>query len=56
MAGVGAGAGPEAIRIETGDGLANPHPNKTGAAVQLCSAVKGYPDVPRYCLREVRSI
>ena len=52
------GAGPESKRNETGDGLANPPPNTTGAALQLCNAVKGYPDVPRYCtqLRAVRSI
>ena len=43
------GAGPESKRNETGDGLANPLPNTTGAAVRLCNAVKGYPDVPRYC-------
>ena len=51
-------AGPEAKRNETGDGLANPLPNTTRAAVRLCNAVKGYPDVPRYCtqLRAVRSI
>ena len=57
-AGAGAGAGPEAIRNETGDRLTNPLPNTTGAAVRLCNAVKGYPDVPRYCtqLRAVRSI
>ena len=44
----GAGAGSEAIRNETGDGLTTPLPNRTGAAVRLCNALKGYPDVPRY--------
>ena len=54
----GAGAGSEAIRNETGDGLTNPLPNRTGAAVRLCNALKGYPDVPRYWTKliAVRSI
>ena len=47
---------PEAMRNETGDGLTNPLPNKTGVRVGLCSAVRGYPVIPRNCthLRAVR--
>ena len=66
-AGAGEGAGKEQVQKQIGmkqvmawlgHRMANLLPNTTGAAVRLCNAVKGYPDVPRYCtqLRAVGSI
>ena len=50
--GEGAGVrvgGQEAMWNATGDGFANPLPNTTGVQVRICSAVRGYSVIPRFC-------